>query len=53
MLKLGLWLGAPALVTFLASSSAVRLENALFVFAFSVLALLVGIGPRLSSKSTL
>ena len=51
MVKLGLWLGAPALVTFLASSSSVRLENAIFVFAFSVLGLLVGIGPRLTGKN--
>lgn len=53
MLKLGLWLGAPAIVTFLASSHSVRLENAFLVFALSVVALLFGIGPRLTRKSGL
>lgn len=52
LLKVGLWLGAPPLVTFLASSYSVRLENALFVFAFAVLAMLVGIGPRITGKGS-
>jgi hypothetical protein len=51
MLKLGLWLGAPSLVTFLASSSSVRVENALLILMLSVIALLFGIGPRLTGKS--
>lgn len=50
MVKLGLWLGAPSLVTFLASSYSVRIENTLLIFALSVIALFVGIGPRLTRK---
>ena len=52
MLKIGLWLGAPSVVTFLASSDSVRIENTLFVFALAVLALAIGIGPRLSRKNS-
>lgn len=51
MVKLGLWLGTPSVITFLASSSSVRVENTLFVFALSVLALLIGIGPRLTGRN--
>ena len=50
MVKLGLWLGTPSLITFLASSYSVRFENALLIFALSVIALLVGIGPRITRK---
>ncbi len=50
MFKLGLWLGTPSVVTFLASSYSVRLENTVLIFALTVIALLVGIGPRLSGK---
>lgn len=50
MLKLGLWLGTPSVITFLASSYSVRIENTLFVFALAILALVVGIGPRLTGK---
>ena len=51
MLKIGLWLAAPSTVTFLASSSSVRIENTLFVLALSVVALAIGIGPRLTGKN--
>jgi hypothetical protein len=51
MLKIGLWLGAPSAITFLASSYSVRIENTLFVFALSVLALVIGIGPRLIRRN--
>lgn len=47
MLKIGLWLGTPSIITFLASSYSVRIENTLFVFILAVLALAFGIGPRL------
>ncbi|MFL6646507.1 MAG: hypothetical protein ACJ8J7_17765 [Sulfurifustaceae bacterium] len=50
LLKLSLWLGAPPIVTFLFSSSAVRVQNALFIFALLVVALLFGIGPRSHRK---
>lgn len=50
MVKLGLWLGTPPLITFLASSYSVRIENALFVFALCVVAVIIGIGPRLTRK---
>lgn len=52
MLKLGLWLGTPTVVTFLASSYSVRLENTFFIFALAVIALLIGIGPRLTGKTS-
>jgi hypothetical protein len=48
MLKIGLWLGTPPVVTFLASSDSARFENALFVFALALVALAIGIGPRLT-----
>lgn len=46
MVKLGLWLGAPSLVTFVASSSSMQWESTLVVFVLSVIALLMGLGPR-------
>jgi hypothetical protein len=51
MFKLGLWIATPSLVTFLASSNPVRVENALLIFALSVIALLMGIGPRIGDKA--
>lgn len=51
MVKLSLWLGAPTVVTFLASSEAVRIENALLVFAAALIAFIFGIGPRLTGRS--
>lgn len=51
MVKLSLWLGAPAVITFLASSYTIRFENALFVFVLSILAVFIGIGPRLTGKN--
>ena len=50
MVKFALWLGTPAFVTFLASSSSVRLENALLIFVLSIVLLLFGIGPRLPGR---
>jgi hypothetical protein len=52
MVKIGLWLAMPSAVTFLASPQSVQIENTLFVFALSLLALAMGIGPRLTSKHT-
>lgn len=51
MLKLGLWIGTPSLITFLASSYSALLENIVFIFMLSVMALLVAIVPRLSDKA--
>ena len=48
MLKLGLWIGTPPLLTYLASSQAMRLENTLFILLVTVLAVAVGIVPRLT-----
>jgi hypothetical protein len=50
MLKITLWLGTPAVVTFLVSPHSVRLENTLLIFALTLVALFVGIGPRLSKR---
>jgi len=52
LLKIGLWLAAPSTITFLASSYSVRVENTLFVLALSLVALAIGIGPRLTSKNS-
>ena len=46
MIKLGLWLGAPSLITYFASSYAVVVENILLFFVLSLLALMVAIAPR-------
>ena len=50
MLKVGLWLGVPALVTFAVSAPSVRLENTVLVFAVTLVAMLVGIGPHINGK---
>jgi hypothetical protein len=50
MLKLSLWLVAPPIVAFLASPQTLRLDNTLTVFALVVIALIVGIGPRLTNR---
>ena len=51
MIKIGLWLAAPSVVTFFVSSDLVRIENTLFVLALSIVALAIGIGPRLTGKN--
>lgn len=51
MLKLGLWIGTPSVMTFLASSYSALLENIVFFFALSVAALFVAIVPRLSESA--
>lgn len=53
MLKLGLWLGAPPLVTFVASSSSMQWEATLVVFVLAVIALLMGLGPRVNGRNGL
>jgi len=40
----------PPLITFLASPNGVRLVNAAIVFALALLALVIGIGPRLTGR---
>jgi len=50
MLKLGLWIGMPSLVAYVASPHALKLESTLFIFAVAVLAVAVGIIPRLDGK---
>ncbi len=51
MLKWGLWVGIPSFVTYLASTYSVLLENIVFIFIVSVIALLIAIIPRISDKS--
>ena len=46
MMKMGLWVGAPALVTYLVASHTLALGNLLFIGLVSVMALAVGIVPR-------
>lgn len=50
MLKLGLWIGAPALVTYLVVSHTLGLGHVLFIVLVTVMALAVGILPRLPDK---
>ena len=52
MLKLGLWVGTPSAVTYLASSYSALLENFVFLSLLSVMALLVAILPRLSDPES-
>jgi len=47
MIKLGLWVGTPSLITFLASSYSALLENIIFLFLLSLVAMLVAILPPL------
>lgn len=47
LLKLGLWIGTPSLITFLASSYSLILENTMFLFMLCLGALLVAIVPQL------
>ncbi len=46
LMKLGLWIGTPSLITFLASSYSMILENIIFLFMLSLGALLVAILPQ-------
>jgi hypothetical protein len=50
MVKVGLWLGSPTVVTFLASAQTMRLENTLLIFTVALIALFLGFGPGLSDK---
>lgn len=50
MLKLGLWIGAPALVTYLVVSHTLGLGHVLFIVLVTVMALAVGILPRPPDK---
>ncbi len=51
MLKVGLWVGIPSFITYLASTYSVLLENIVFIFIVSVVALLIAIIPRISDKN--
>jgi len=45
--KLSLWIGTPSLITYLASSYSLILENIMFLFMLCLGALLVAIVPQL------
>ncbi len=47
LMKLGLWIGTPSLITFLASSYSLMMENIMFLFMLCLGALLVAILPQL------
>ncbi|OGI43802.1 MAG: hypothetical protein A2637_02000 [Candidatus Muproteobacteria bacterium RIFCSPHIGHO2_01_FULL_65_16] len=51
MLKWGLWLGTPSLITFLASTYSSLLDNIVFIFILSVAALLVAILPLIYERA--
>lgn len=51
MLKLGLWIGTPSLVTLVASSNSLLLEDIQLIFALSLAAIVVAIVPRISDKA--
>ena len=50
MMKMGLWVGAPALVTYLVASHTLALGHVLFLGLVGVMALAVGIVPRLPDR---
>lgn len=50
MLKLGLWIGAPALVTYLVASHTLGFGHVLFIVLAVVVALAVGVVPRLPDR---
>ena len=50
MLKLGLWIGTPSLVAYVASPHALKVESTVFIFVVAVLAIAVGVIPRLDDK---
>ena len=50
MVKLSLWIGAPSLITYFASSYSVVVENILLFFLLSLLALMVAIVPRVAGE---
>ncbi len=51
MLKLWLWLGTPSMITYLASAYSQFMENILFIFVLSVVAMLVAILPQIGEKA--
>ena len=51
MLKVGLWVGVPSFITYLASTYSALLESIVFIFIVSVVALLIAIIPRISDKN--
>lgn len=53
MVKIGLWLGIPSVVTFMASAQTVRYEFTVLIFALALLSLFVGIGPYSRHKDSL
>ena len=51
MLKVGLWVGIPSFITYLASTYSATMESIVFIFIVSVVALLIAILPRISDKN--
>lgn len=51
LVKLGLWVGTPSLITFLASSYSLILDNPLFLFLLALGAMFLAIVPPLSSAN--
>jgi hypothetical protein len=47
LIKLSLWIGTPTLITYLASSYSLIMENIMFLFMLCLGALLVAIVPQL------
>lgn len=50
MVKIGLWVGAPPLVTFLFSSPAVRADYSLVILTLALISLFMGFGPPLDGR---
>lgn len=51
MLKLSFWIGTPSVITWLASTYSHLLENIIYIFALSVVALVVAILSQIGEKS--
>jgi len=51
MLKLSFWIGTLSIITYLASTYSQLLENIFYIFALSVVALVVAILSQIGEKS--
>lgn len=51
MLKMGILIGTPSAITYLASTSSQHLDNILYIFVLSIAALLVAILSHINEKS--
>jgi hypothetical protein len=51
MLKLSFWIGIPSIITYLASTYSQLLDNIMYIFVLSAVALIVAILSQIGEKS--